>query len=70
MTCMEVFMADVAVLVTPSIAVDIMETVNCLTSTNSGQDTHIAALVRPTTSLRQLLLHLAILTCSELHTYG
>ena len=70
LTCMEVFMADVAVLVTPTIAVDIMETVNCLTSTNSGQDTHIAALVRPTTSLRQLLLHLAILTCSELHTYG
>lgn len=53
---MEVFLAPKAVLfVAPSIAVNIVEAVDCLTGANSRQEAHIAALVRPA-SLGQLLL--------------
>lgn len=58
---MEVFLASKAVLfVASSIAIDIVEAVNCLTGANSRQQAHIA-LLGLSASLGQLLLYLLVL---------
>ena len=58
---MEVFLASKAVLlVAPTIAVNIVEAVNCLAGANSGQQARIVA------SLRQRILHLVLIMRTHL----